>query len=234
VTDAAGYYDRYWTEGVNGWAVEAGLSVPLRETLVDVVSGRRVLDYGGGDGARYGAVVRAHAARYAVADVSREVLARRAAQGDLAIEVEHLGSYENAFEVLLVLEVLEHLLDPAGALLRAVRTLQPGGTALISVPNAFNWRNRLRMVAGRLPASGVGPPGVRGRTYTAAHIRFFDTESLLELCRRAGLSVESVQTDGVDLWKSTRLMRERMRPVRMDRAASLVADCLIVRARRAS
>jgi SAM-dependent methyltransferase len=60
----------------------------------------------------------------------------------------HIGPFDNSFQpgkqysLLLLLDVLEHIPDPADALRRCVSVLKPGGTLLITVP-AFNlvWTN---------------------------------------------------------------------------------------------
>src|ERR671939_229752 len=73
-----------------------------------------------------------------------------------------LRSQVRIFDVLLVLEVLQHIVDPEGVLVKLAEHVAPEGKVLISVPNAFSAVNRLRMLGGRLPASGVGARGVRG------------------------------------------------------------------------
>lgn len=226
------YYDRYWREGVAGWAVEAPLTPHTSSFLTDAVRGRTVLDFGGGNGERYGAVIRSAAASVTVADVSHEVLQVRRAAGDHAVHVDDLPDEAADFDVVLFLEVLEHLLDPLEGLRKGAAQLRPGGEVIISVPNAFSWPNRLRMLAGRLPASGVGGDGVRGRTYTAPHIRFFDVDSLLHLVRAAGLHVVSVQSDArAGLRFLTPPEQTAMRPLRPTAWDRLTAHTLVVTAR---
>jgi SAM-dependent methyltransferase len=234
MSDTASYYDRYWRDGVNGWAIESKLSPPMRKLLTARVARQKVLDFGGGEGERYGDLVRLSASTVAIADVSSEVLRIRAARGDTPIRLEEMERHQREFDVLLVLEVLEHLLDPVDMLSAATATLREGGWAIISVPNAFSGMNRARMALGRLPASGVGPPGVRRHTYLAPHIRFFDTASLINLCRRAGLRVSTVRADGLDVWRLSPWIPERLYPVSMKRDASLLANTLVVQAQRVS
>lgn len=84
------------------------------------------------------------------------------------------------------------------------------------------------MVFGRLPASGVGPPGVSGRTYTAPHIRFFDLESLLHLVASSALVPVNAWTDAMDAWKLSRLVPERLWPISLKRRSPLLPGTLIV------
>lgn len=225
------YYDRYWRDGVGEWQPVAGLSGPMRAALELACRDRAVLDYGGGDGRRYGTVVRAAARRYVVADVSSVVVDARRREGDEAVHVDTLENIEDRFDTLVMLEVLEHLLEPLRALSSASRLLRAGGTAVVSVPNAFSWWNRARMLGGRLPASGVGPPGVRGHTFDAPHIRFFDLSSFRRLLSTAGLNVEKVWTDRLDLgpmspWAPTGRWS-------VTRRSSLVSSTLIATCRKA-
>lgn len=225
------YYDRYWRNGVGGWHPAAGLSAPMQSALECACLGQTVLDYGGGDGQRYGAVVRAVAERYVVADVSPAVLDARRHRGDEAIHVDKLRELDDRFDTLVMLEVLEHLLDPLCALSVASGLLRPGGTAVVSVPNAFSWWNRARMLGGRLPASGVGPPGVAGHTYDAPHIRFFDLASFRHLLDAAGLRVQEIWTDQLDLGPASRFAPSSCRTV--TRRSALVASTLIATCRKA-
>lgn len=228
MSEASAYYDRYWSEGICGWHPQAGLSKPMRDLLEDLARDRDVLDYGGGDGTRYGDVLRRVARSVAAADVSPAVLEMREAAGDKPLSLEALRDRKDEFDLVLLLEVLEHVLDPSEALAAAVGPLRAGGKVVISVPNAFSAWNRARMVFGRLPASGVGPPGVAGRTYTAPHIRFFDLQSLLNLVTSTQLVPMNAWTDAVDAWKLSRLFPERLWPISLNRRAPLLAGTLIV------
>jgi SAM-dependent methyltransferase len=139
--------------------------------------------------------------------------------------VHDLDQLDSEFDVVLALEVLEHLLDPIGAFSSATKLLRPGGIAIVSVPNAFNWRNRLRMLFGRLPASGVGPPGVRGHTYDAPHIRFFDLASFRHALERVGLKRIQSMTDSPDLSRMSRFLPDRM--WRLSETRALFATTLV-------
>ena len=58
---------------------------------------------------------------------------------------------DNAFDVVVAGELLEHLADPAATVAHAFRVLRPGGRFVGSVPNAFRLKSRIRFAAGRHP-----------------------------------------------------------------------------------
>lgn len=228
MSEPSSYYDRYWEEGICGWHPHAGLSSSMRALLEVVVRDRDVLDFGGGDGMRYGDVLRSVALTVAAADVSPAILARRESAGDRPVPLKTIRHLTDEFDIILLLEVLEHVLDPTDTLTTATVPLRAGGQVLVSVPNAFSLWNRARMVSGRLPASGVGPPGVSGRTYTAPHIRFFDLESLLDVIRSAGLVPRNAWSDALDLWKLSRFVPERLWQIPLRRRSPLLPGTLVV------
>jgi 2-polyprenyl-3-methyl-5-hydroxy-6-metoxy-1,4-benzoquinol methylase len=195
------YYNSYWADGVAGWHPAAAMPKPLASLLTKSAHGRTVLDFGGGDGLRYGDILRAAAGSYTVSDISTSILELRSSRGDATVHASVLEGQCQTYDLIVALEVLEHLLDPEATLTLLARNLAPTGVLLLSVPNAFSLVNRLRMLRGRLPASGVGGNGVREQTYRAPHIRFFDLASLFTLVKRAGLGVNEVFGDGIDAWR---------------------------------
>lgn len=219
------YYDDYWSVGVAGWNVAAELSPGVKSLLVHHTSGKRVVDFGGGDGMRYAHVVRPVASHYVVTDVSEAVLRSREVMGDDTLHAEALAERPERFDVILVLEVLEHLLDPAGVLRLLATKMEPQATLIASVPNAFSLVNRVRMLAGRLPSSGVGGLGVRGRTYLAPHVRFFDRVSLCNILADAGLRIGTLFGDGVDCWKLALPLKQPL--IRLKHRSGLIGDLAV-------
>lgn len=61
----------------------------------------------------------------------------------------HASDIEDAFDVVIASEVLEHLqISLMAAIRKLARLLAPGGTLLITVPNAYNLPNVLRILRG--------------------------------------------------------------------------------------
>jgi SAM-dependent methyltransferase len=88
------------------------------------------------------------------------------------------------FDLALVLDVIEHTVDPTATLAAAARAVAPGGTVLVSVPNVAHWSVRSSLAFGRFE---YGASGILDRT----HLRFFTRRSFLRTLRGAGLVVES-------------------------------------------
>ena len=110
--------------------------------LAQQFSGRRVLDYGCGDGTflamlmdQTNAPTEARGAELhaETVDDCRERLRRNNLDFILLDELE-LPEHTGAYDTIICMEVLEHMVDVDAVLDRFVRLLAPGGRVLISVP----------------------------------------------------------------------------------------------------
>jgi len=159
--------------------------------------GRRVLDLGCGEG--YGASRLAQVAAHVVAvDVAQQAVGAARAkyrETNLSFGVitatagARLPFADEAFDVVTSYHVIEHVADVDGYLHEVRRVLSPGGTFLLSTPNA-----RLRL----LPLQ---------RPWNRFHVKELSARQLLKVV--AG-HFPSVQLLGVDLtqpWKARELRR---------------------------
>jgi 2-polyprenyl-3-methyl-5-hydroxy-6-metoxy-1,4-benzoquinol methylase len=86
------------------------------------------------------------------------------------------------FDVILLLDVLEHLLDP-NSLLRQLRGhVRETGHVLVSVPNVAHWSVRKMLLTGRWT---YGDNGILDRT----HLRFFTCATATELLMQSGYRI---------------------------------------------
>jgi len=95
------------------------------------------------------------------------------------------------FEVIILGDVLEHLIDPAKVLGGLVGLLAPGGSVVISIPNVAHGSVRLALLQGSWDYRELG---LMDRT----HIRFFTRRTLLAMLGGAGLVAVDVRTTSLD------------------------------------
>jgi 2-polyprenyl-3-methyl-5-hydroxy-6-metoxy-1,4-benzoquinol methylase len=92
------------------------------------------------------------------------------------------------FDMILALDVLEHLPNPDRTLDRLMAHLSPGGLLITSIPNVGNFS-----VAWPLFFRGdwnYADEGALDRT----HLRFFSRQSAIALIEGAGLKIERIET----------------------------------------
>ena len=146
-----------------------------------------VLDLGCGDG-RLSAEL--DAAELTAADVSLTALerARRRLSGARIVELEPdapLPFDDNAFELVLCAETIEHVRDVQLLLSEVRRVLQPGGVLALTTP--------------------ANPPLARPADPLSPHLRFFTRRSLRRILGELGFEVESVRRrSGTLLARATR------------------------------
>lgn len=99
----------------------------------------------------------------------------------LDLETELAGE---TFDVITCLDVLEHLKDPAAALVRLSRLLRPGGRLVFSIPNVSHAALRLLLLGGSFKRTDQG---LLDRT----HLQFFDRLGLEKMLA----DVDMVVTD---------------------------------------
>lgn len=101
------------------------------------------------------------------------------------LSAEHLGVYD----IVVAVEVVEHLLLPRQLLARAKEALKPGGTLIITTPYHGYLKNLALAFAGKFD-SHWHPL----RDY--GHVKFFSVATLSQLIEEQGFSVKSVARVG--------------------------------------
>jgi 2-polyprenyl-3-methyl-5-hydroxy-6-metoxy-1,4-benzoquinol methylase len=155
--------------------------------VLSVPPGSRVLDLGAADGSVARALKKRACTVWGIEQDERAAEAAsqvcdRVIVADLEAKeaFEPLGS--ETFDVVLALDVLEHLRDPAPVLKRAASYLTPGGIAVLSIPNVTHGALRLSLLEGRF---NYTEQGLLDRT----HLRFFDRHAAEQLISEAGLTI---------------------------------------------
>ncbi|MBM3596871.1 MAG: class I SAM-dependent methyltransferase [Alphaproteobacteria bacterium] len=159
--------------------------------------GARVLELGCGTGATI-RLLRERGLCAWAAGIETHGEAADAARGSLDhlvvgdVERCELGLTPGSIDVLLCLDVIEHLVDPWAALARLSRLVRPGGAVIASIPNLRFYKVVLPLVlSGRWT---YRDDGIMDRT----HLRFFTWETIEHLMRSAGLTIDAVAPDGLD------------------------------------
>jgi SAM-dependent methyltransferase len=125
----------------------------------------------------------------------------RLIEGDAEAAIDGLPA--GSLDLVLCLDVLEHLVDPWRAMAQLARALRPGGSVILSVPNIRHYSVSLPLLcSGRWQYEEAG---ILDRT----HLRFFTRAGAAALISGAGL-----EADGhIDTGLEVRRRRELWKPL---------------------
>jgi 2-polyprenyl-3-methyl-5-hydroxy-6-metoxy-1,4-benzoquinol methylase len=156
--DGEEFYDAYWRRRLE-LEPEITTTAPARAAIVAefVQPGWSVLDLGCGDGS-FLLCLRELVPRLEVkgADVSDQALAvarERGIDGTRLDLADPAGEIPGSYDVVTALEVIEHLPDAEGAVLKAAAAARR--YLIVSVPNLGFVESRLRLLIGRGPITNV-------------------------------------------------------------------------------
>jgi 2-polyprenyl-3-methyl-5-hydroxy-6-metoxy-1,4-benzoquinol methylase len=199
-------------ERVKGWMDRRTLGPLLQSLPGDELA---ALDVGGGDGWMLTRLRRLdrRVRRTTVVDLDQTAEVRATAAGHTYLcgrveDVELAGPYD----VILLLNLIEHVADPLAVLERLAGTLRPRGVILVKTPNVDSLDARL----------------FRHREWGGFHCPrhwvLFDPDGFTDLANRAGLSVRrTTLTQGAPFWAvGTLAMLERRRLVRVSTERPMV------------
>lgn len=94
------------------------------------------------------------------------------------------------FDLVSLLDALEHTAEPLRWLERVRVLLRPGGSLLLSVPNVGHWSVLADLVEGRWD---YVPAGI----HCITHLRFFTRQTLLDWLDEAGFTVQQLQAQRI-------------------------------------
>lgn len=87
------------------------------------------------------------------------------------------------FDVIIMADVIEHLVDPVTALKKIKKLLKPGGRLVFSIPNMANLTTRIELLKGRFEYKDFG---LLDRT----HLHFYDHVEVARVFSEAGLTIK--------------------------------------------
>jgi len=127
---------------------------------------------------------------------------------------------EGSLDIVLALDILEHLADPWGMVKRLSPLVARGGRLIVSVPNIRNWK-----FLWRLAAHGdfhYADAGILDRT----HLRFFVKATAIELATCGGLALVCATNAQPPRWPDIRMLLGKASGGRLD--ALIAKQWLIV------
>jgi 2-polyprenyl-3-methyl-5-hydroxy-6-metoxy-1,4-benzoquinol methylase len=116
------------------------------------------------------------------------------------LDFHYQGNFEDAafltriadergkFQMILALDILEHLVDPWSTAKKLADMLDSGGYLVASIPNIRNYRATLPLIMGN--KWDYKDAGILDRT----HLRFFVRSTAIDLIAQTGLSIRQVES----------------------------------------
>ena len=105
---------------------------------------------------------------------------------------------DKKFDVVMMLDVLEHMFDPYALLKEAKQTVKKGGVVIVMVPLYFDIVDRLKILfTGSVISMDNLCYGKKNylkfRSYNYDHIRFFRPKEVIEMGQGLGLKVDRIE-----------------------------------------
>ena len=145
------------------------------------VKGLRVCEVGVGQGMLFERLLAAEADAVTGIDISMAYLHRYASTGRVLLANAENLPYREEFDLLVMSEILEHVLNLGDVLISTHRSLVVGGRVAVRVPYKEDLRQYARQWNCR---------------YQFVHLRTFTRDSLLSLMGQAGFELRSLVYDG--------------------------------------
>ena len=157
-------------------------------------SARKVLDIGCGTG-RLGEALKARQQAKVIGielDEAAATVARMRLDGVIVGDVEQAvpDFPPGSFDAIVCADILEHLRDPGGLLLKARSWLAPDGRLVASIPNVRHNSVVRSLLEGNWTYE---PAGLLDRT----HLRFFTRREIEKLFCRAGFAIDELEMGGL-------------------------------------
>jgi SAM-dependent methyltransferase len=181
----AGYYDGFWSaDQIRRFAPDPALWSLIFD---GVTPDTRCLDVGCGTGNSYAREFIRRGVSYAGVDISPEaVRAAKAAGIDAQViaDAAELPFADDSLDLVLCIEVFEHLFSPHRAAQEIRRVLRPGGRLVASTPNVAYWRLRGNLLFGLW--NPLGDELAVDQPWRDPHIRFFTPRTLARMLEMTG------------------------------------------------
>lgn len=114
----------------------------------------------------------------------------------MELDAEHIpeSQYGN-YNAVIMIALIEHLIDPIGAMLNIRKLLKPNGFVYIDTPNIAKYSRRIKLLFGKFPSTASVNEGLKMYSgqpvdlFDEGHLHYFTYRSLsLMLIQRCGYS----------------------------------------------
>jgi methionine biosynthesis protein MetW len=137
-------------------------------------------------------------------DIDKEVVNEARKRGVVAYTLDlnsnKLPFKDDYFDLIIMFEVIEHLVNPDNALREARRVLKPSGFFVLTTPNLASWLNRILLLLGYQPTyldvSTETSVGHFHRGEPLGHVRGFTLRALKGLLEYHGFKIVKVAGSG--------------------------------------
>jgi len=169
--------------------------VKVKNIFPDLPLDSKILDAGCGD-ARLSQKLVEMGFQVTGLDINEEGLKSAKAKGLNTIlgDIEQTWQTEDkSFDLVMMLDVLEHITNMEGVLAQVKRVLKPDGFFLVVFPNHFDLRNRINMLFGGGIVHWDHKKYPNTRAWNYGHVRFLKLRELQEFMSLSGLGVNKIQ-----------------------------------------
>lgn len=101
------------------------------------------------------------------------------------VEKDRFNFDDDTFEIVISIEVLEHLRDPSNYISEIIRVAKDGALVLMSLPNIASLASRVRLLVGMMPVAIAADP---------THVKFYRKKDIARLFSSYGQSVQFLPT----------------------------------------
>ena len=140
------------------------------------ISNKNCLDIGPGSGRWINFLKKQKSKNIYAVDISDKVIDINKTNCDkifkLDFEKKKIPLPNNSIDLIICLEVLEHLRQPDHFLKEIMRLLKKDSIAVFSIPNILSFSSRVRVVLGLLPTAIVSDP---------THIKFYRKKDIINI-----------------------------------------------------
>ncbi|MEI6296931.1 MAG: class I SAM-dependent methyltransferase [bacterium] len=154
--------------------------------LLGDVKYKKILDFGCGGG-HLGKVFMGDGNYVCGVDISRKSVdvAKKVINEAVCIDAqqEKLPYKDEFFDIIIMGEIIEHLLEPERVMLEIKRVLNKDGFVIITTPNFLVFSNRIKMLLGKFEYTETG-------FLDRGHVHFFQFDSFRKMIDGSGLKVD--------------------------------------------